>query len=52
MNPHALTDSSMTLPLTAPTAPGVPAWLSGQRPLLLAIGLVGACALLVLCLHG
>ena len=60
MNPHALTDPSMTLPLNftlhqvsgAATAPAVPAWLSGERTLVVAIGLVALCAALVLCLHG
>jgi hypothetical protein len=56
MNPHALTDPSMTLPLgfqlNAPTVPAVPAWLTGERTLVVAIGLVAMCAGLVLCLHG
>ena len=56
MNPHALPDPSMTLPLNftlnAPAVPAVPAWLSGERTLVLAIGLVALCAALVLCLHG
>jgi hypothetical protein len=60
MNPHALTDPSMTLPLglslnsllTAPAVPATPAWLMGERTLAVAIGLVASCAALVLCLHG
>lgn len=60
MNPHALTDPSMTLPLnlplnlplSAPAVPAVPAWLTGERTLVVAIGLVALCAALVLCLHG
>jgi hypothetical protein len=60
MNPHALTDPSMTLPLglplnallTAPAVPATPAWLTGERTLGVAIGLVALCAVLVLCLHG
>jgi hypothetical protein len=56
MNPHALTDPSMTLPLNfslnAPAVPPVPAWLTGERTLGVAIGLVSLCAALVLCLHG
>jgi hypothetical protein len=41
-----------TLPLTAPAVPAVPAWLTGERSLAVAIGLVGLCAVLVLGLHG
>jgi hypothetical protein len=56
MNPHVLTDPSMTLPpgfaLNAPVVPAVPAWLTGERTLAVAIGLVALCAVLVLCLHG
>jgi hypothetical protein len=56
MNPQALPDPSMTLPLgftlNAPAVPTVPAWLSGERTLVLAVGLVALCAALVLCLHG
>lgn len=56
MNPHALTDPSMTLPLNftlnAPASPAVPAWLTGERTLVVAVGLVALCAALVLCLHG
>jgi hypothetical protein len=57
MNLPALTDPSMTLPLGFPptlplTAPAVPAWLTGERSLAVAIGLVGLCAVLVLGLHG
>ena len=56
MNPHALSDPSMTLPLgfplNAPAVPAVPAWLTGERTLVVAIGLVALCAALVLCLHG
>ena len=62
MNLPALSDPSMTLPLNfswnapagsvVPAAPAVPAWLSGERTLVLAIGLVALCAALVLCLHG
>jgi hypothetical protein len=59
VNPHALPDPSMTLPLNftlnapaVPAVPAVPAWLSGERTLVLAIGLVALCAALVLCLHG
>jgi len=51
MNPLALTDPSLTLPLAAPTVPAVPAWLTGERSLAVAIGLVALCASLVLCLH-
>jgi hypothetical protein len=60
MNLPALTDPSMTLPLgfspnlplTAPAVPAVPAWLTGERSLAVAIGLVGLCVVLVLGLHG
>jgi hypothetical protein len=63
MNLHALPDPSATLPLNFPlgftpnaqasfAAPAVPAWLTGERTLVVAIGLVALCAALVLCLHG
>ena len=60
MNLPALTDPSMTLPLglalnsllTPAAVPAVPAWLTGERTLAVAIGLVALCAALVLCLHG
>ena len=56
MNPQALPDPSAALPLNftlnAPAVPSVPAWLSGERTLVVAIGLVALCAALVLCLHG
>jgi hypothetical protein len=56
MNLHALPDPSATLPLNftlnAPAVTAVPAWLSGERTLVVAVGLVALCAALVLCLHG
>jgi hypothetical protein len=59
MNSPALTDPSMTLPLNvalhlsgqAPAA-AVPAWLTGERTLVLSVALVASCAAVVLCLHG
>ena len=59
MNLHALPDPCATLPLNftmnvpaVPAVPSVPAWLSGERALVVAVGLVALCAALVLCLHG